>query len=105
MVGPFTAVIAPGVFVAARVIKENREVAGFSYHLSAIIGGKREDIYRVDTMHGGLHEHRFWLEQGRIWLKDEERLYSLRELCGIFHRKINENWESWVELFIRHKKG
>jgi hypothetical protein len=49
------------VYVDYRIVTERGKVIDFAINVTLAGNGCREDVYRVDTKHGRLHEQRFWI--------------------------------------------
>lgn len=71
---------------------EKNKVLEFSVNYIAKIDGKWEQIYRVDTAHGYLHEQRFWISSKPFALKRLERVYDKKTLLNMFIDKIKNNY-------------
>lgn len=86
------------VRVDYRVVKENGDVVHFSINVSIIGEEHPEDVYRVDTAHGYLHEQRFWQSPEPIPIP-EERFTSYSH-AFLYHRKeVACNFVRWAELY------
>ena len=78
---------------------EKRRIRHFSINLSILEEERSVDVYRVDTEHGFVHEHRLWKT------KEPERLNM--DYNKAFIEKKNEvlqNYERWILLF-KNKQG
>jgi hypothetical protein len=46
-------------------------IMDFSINVSLMEAGKAFEVYRIDTKHGHLHEHKFWRSKGSVRLEGD----------------------------------
>lgn len=84
-----------------RWVVKRRKIKEFAINLSLVEGGKSVDVFRVDTMHGYLHEQRFWISP-RPEPLDLDYSTAFVEKKG----EVFEKYVRWINLFrTARKKG
>lgn len=77
---------------------ESGKIRGTSINVSILENSNSIDIYRVDTNHGYLHEHRFWKNDG------PERLNMSYDKAFIEKkREVLESYRKWIILFKKNR--
>ncbi len=77
---------------------EDGKVVHFSINLSWI-NEKAHDVYRVDTFHGFLHEHKFWISDSKVKLDmDWHHAFNVKL------KEVKKNYRKWVRLFQKKRK-
>lgn len=94
--------IESGVRVDYKIVIELGEIVYFSINVSIVGKEFPEDVYRVDTAHGYLHEQRFWespkpLEVDRVWFRN----YS--EAFNYYRKEVARNCLRWAKLYVLKK--
>ena len=82
---------------------ERKTVLAFSLNYRINIGDKWIAVYRVDTFHGPLHEHRFWLREHRRKL-DHLLHLPLNLVVDMYIKEIKENFRKYREYYEYAKK-
>ena len=77
------------------------KITYFAINLSLLEDHKRHDVYRVDTAHGHLHEQRFWQspKPRKLGETDYNTAFVIKK------KEILENFERWIKLFKRTRRG
>lgn len=79
-------------------IMEKSKVVDFSINVSIIEDDTMIEIYRVDTNHGYLHEHRFWKSN-----KPEQLNMGYNEAFVEKKKEVLNNYKKWVLLFKKNR--
>ena len=77
---------------------ERGEITEFSINVSLLEGDRATDVYRVDTKHGYLHEHRFWRSP-----KPEEINMDYKKAFTEKKEETLKNYRKWVTLFKQNR--
>ncbi len=89
--------------IDARFKTVQGRIESFAIQLSYEEAGHWVEIYRADTDHGFLHEHRFWESDERIRL--EESFEDYNQAFNALFQYIRENAQEWIEKKRRKKYG
>ncbi len=92
------------VRVDYRFVKEGGEVVYFSINVSIVGKEDPEDVYRVDTAHGYLHEQRFWRSNEPTPIP-EERFASYSHAFLYYRKEVARNFITWSELYKAQAAG
>lgn len=74
------------------------EVTGFSLNYRARIGKCFFEVYRVDTMHGFLHEQRYWLTPEPIPVPAIGR--GLNDVFNFYLDHVKSNFERYRGYYL-----
>ncbi len=77
---------------------EKGDITEFSINISLLEGDRTADVYRVDTKHGYLHEHRFWRSQ-----KPEGLNMGYKKAFMEKKEEALKNYEKWIMLFKQNR--
>ena len=77
---------------------EKGKILEFSINLSILNETESSDVYRIDTAHGSLHEHKFWKTE-----KPEKINLDYTEAFREKIDKVLENYMKWCILFKKNK--
>jgi hypothetical protein len=70
------------------------KIMDFSINVCLIEEEKNTEIYRIDTEHGYIHEHKFWKSKDPIKIDMEyNKCFAEKEI------EIMENYRRWILLF------
>ncbi len=73
---------------------EYGKIQAFTIQLSYEQGKKQVEVYRADTHHGYLHEHRFW-ESGEP-IRLEEAFTDYNQAYQTLFEHVRQNAEEWI---------
>jgi len=79
---------------------ERNMITDFSINVSVLKEDSSFDVYRVDTKHGYLHEHRFWQS-----LKPKKLDMGYNEAFTEKKKEIMKNYKKWILLFKENSSG
>ncbi|HUB92605.1 MAG TPA: hypothetical protein VL945_01450 [Candidatus Saccharimonadales bacterium] len=80
-----------------RTMQKGR-IMDFSINLCLIEEERNTEIYRIDTEHGYIHEHKFWKS------KEPTKINQGYNECFIQKEKeIMENYKRWTMLFKKKR--
>ncbi len=79
---------------------DKNEIRDFSINLSLLEGEKSIDVYRLDTSHGYIHEHRLWKS-----LKPERIEENYNRAFAEKKEEILNNFARWIALFKKSRGG
>lgn len=85
-------------FVDVKLKIEKNSVTGFSLNYRTKIGENFFEVYRVDTMHGFLHEQRYWLTPEPIPLPIMGR--DLKHVFNFYLDQIKNNFERYKKYYL-----
>jgi hypothetical protein len=77
---------------------EKGTISDFSMNVSILEDENKIDVYRIDTNHGYLHEHKFWKSE-----KPEKVNLSYKEAFIRKKKEIIQNYKRWVFIFKKRK--
>jgi hypothetical protein len=81
-----------------RWVKEKNAIRDFSINVSMLGGETKIDIYRIDTNHGYLHEHKFWRSN-----KPEKLDINYTKAFIEKKKEVFDNYKKWVLLFKKNR--
>jgi hypothetical protein len=79
-------------------IKEKNMIVDFSINVSMLEDETKIDIYRIDTNHGYLHEHKFWKSN-----KPEKLDIDYTKAFMEKKNEVLDNYKKWVLLFKKNR--
>lgn len=82
-----------------RWIIEKRRIKDFAINVSLLEDDKADDVFRVDTKHGYLHEQRFWRTPKPVALDMDYNTAFVEK-----KKEVLENYERWVKLFKESRR-
>ncbi len=80
-----------------RWIADKGKIMDFSINVKLLEDEKSIDIYRIDTKHGYLHEHKFWRFQVNKLHMDYNKAFIEKKA------EVMENYERWILEFKKHR--
>lgn len=83
-----------------RWMLEKGKITDFAINVALVEGERTEDVYRVDTKHGYLHEQRFWMspKPKKLDLVNYNVAFKSKK------EEVFENCEKWIKLFKEAEK-
>lgn len=79
-------------------IKEKNVIVDFSINVSMLEEETKIDIYRIDTSHGYLHEHKFWKSN-----KPERLDIDYTKALIDKKKEVLDSYKKWVLLFKKNR--
>lgn len=73
---------------------EKKKIVAFSINVSILEDENSTDVYRIDTSHGYMHEHRFWKS-----LKPEMIDMNYNRAFIEKKNEVIKNYARWIMLF------
>jgi hypothetical protein len=84
------------LFVLVKI--DRKTIVHFCINLAIKNDEKMNDVYRVDTCHGYLHEQKFWISPKPIKINLDYN-YAFRNKL----KEVTENAERWIKLYKNKK--
>ena len=81
---------------------DSGEVIDFSVQLSLIREGELHEVIRYDSAHGTVHVHKFWRAKTQ---REDLRLGEKGKGLTFAVDDLQENWDSYLDLFEQHRQG
>lgn len=78
---------------------EKGKIVKFSINMSILGELETEEVYRIDTAHGVMHEHKFWQSEKakKIIETDYNKVFNDKR------KEVSENYLKWCILFKKKK--
>ena len=73
-----------------RWVAKKGRITDFSINVSVLEDEKSIDVYRIDTKHGYVHEHRFWRSQVMKLDMDYNKAFAEKK------KEVLENYQRWI---------
>jgi len=77
---------------------EKGDILNFSINLSILEEDNKTDVYRIDTTHGYLHEHRFWKSD-----KSEKLDIGYNKAFIEKKKGVLKSYRKWILLFKENR--
>ncbi len=77
-----------------RWVMSKNKITDFTINVSMIEGEDIVEVYRIDTKHGYVHEHRFWKQQRPKRLDVNYNKVFIEKKAEVL-----ENYHRWILLF------
>lgn len=99
----YTTIMSPADALDTKVFIDRGIIIDFSLNYRTTINGLSVVVYRVDTFHGPLHEHRFWKGAVPIPLQNDQ-LLPLNLVFEKYKHLIMHNFEKYKSYYLEAMK-
>jgi len=82
-----------------RWIKDRGKIIDFAINVCLLRDDKSEDVYRIDTKHGYLHEQKFWISAKPKPLDMDYNTAFIEK-----KKEVTENFIRWARLFKESRR-
>ena len=94
--------IDENIRIDIRFKREKKEIKDFAINVSLMNEDLAEDVYRVDTKHGHLHEQKFWVSEKPMDLESDYSSYTKAFL--VKKEEVRNNYKKWVKNYENAKR-